>query len=122
MKKILGLLASIAVISNPLNAIAFSDIEIYSGFDNQVIGKITTDTTDYLNICGNGEGGSSYSTFGIYSIHGINGSKVSAWGAYNPYSQYPPYFYFKGYKLYITTNNYLSDTIHPDILKLKICH
>lgn len=34
MKKILGLLTSIAVISNPLIATAFSDIEIYSGFNN----------------------------------------------------------------------------------------
>lgn len=82
-----------------------------------MIGKITINTTDYLNICGNGEGGGSYSTFGVYSTHGINGSISSAWGAYNPYSQFPPYLYFQGHKIYITANNYLSNTVHPDVLK-----
>ncbi|HEY9703258.1 MAG TPA: hypothetical protein V6C58_12465 [Allocoleopsis sp.] len=101
---------------------AQSSIEIYSGYNNQVIGVISQDKYDDLNICNDyGSGGSSYSSNGIFSTTGINGSSNSAWGAYNNYTTTPPYLYFNGGKIYISSNSYFANSIHPDVLKGRIC-
>ena len=97
-------------------------IEIYSGFNNQVIGILSRNEHDDLNICNDyGSGGSIYSINGVYSSTGVNGSSSSAWGAYNDYAITPPYLYVQGKKVRISTNRYLPDTIHPDALKGRIC-
>ena len=118
MKPLTIALISFLGIAPSVNA----QIEIFSGFNNQPVGRITSDISDNLNICNTyGIGGSSYSANSIYSDMGINGSQSSSWGAYNPYSTKPPYFYFKGEKYYITTNRVLKPAVHPDSLRAYVC-
>ena len=122
MKKILLTVPILMTLWNIQPAKAQSSIEIYSGYNNQVIGIISHNRYDDLNICNDyGSGGSSYSSSGIFSTAGINGSSSSAWGAYNSYTTTPPYLYFNGEKIYISSNSYLASSIHPDSLKGRIC-
>ena len=118
MKPLVIALASLLGIASSVNA----QINIFSGFNNQPVGRITSDISDNLNICNTyGIGGSAYSTYSIYSTMGINGSQSSSWGAYNSYSNKPPYFYFKGEKYYITANPSLNPAVHPDSLRAYVC-
>lgn len=123
MKKILLAIPVLIALCDVLPAKAQNSIEIYSGYDNQVIGIIGNNRYDDLNICNNyGSGGSSYSSNGLFSNAGINGFSGSAWGAYNSYTTTPPYLYFRGEKIYISANRYLANSIHPDSLKAKVCN
>ncbi len=116
----LPLLTIVAVLG--LASSVNAQIDIFSGFDNKLIGRITPDQSDDLNICNSySSGGSAYSTYSVYSNMGINGSQMSAWGAYNSYAIKSPYFYFKGTKYNITTNTYLPSAINPDSLRAYVC-
>ena len=123
MKNLLLAIPISMLLCGNLPAKAQNAIEIYSGYNNQVIGIISDNRYDDLNICNDyGSGGSRYNPNSIFSNTGINGSPSSAWGAYNSYSTIPPYLYFKGEKIYISANSYLANSIHPDNLKARVCN
>ena len=120
MKNLLLAIPLSVLLSGNLTAKAQSEIQIYSGYDNQVIGVISGNKYDDLNICNTyGQGGSSYSSISLFNSYSVNGS--GAWGAYNNSANNPPYFYYKGQKFLVSTNPYLANSISPDRLRGIVC-
>ncbi len=121
MKRLLLAIPISILLSGNLSANAESAIEIYSGFNGQVIGVISSNRYDDLNICNNyGSGGSSYSSTGMFNTYSVNGG--GAYGAYYSYGSNSPYFYYNGIRYNVSTNAYLPNSISPDNLRAKVCN
>lgn len=120
MKKLLLAIPISVLLSGNLPVNAESAIEIYSGFNGQVIGVISNNKYDDLNICNTyGQGGSSFASNSMFNSYSINGG--GAYGAYNSYGSNSPYFYYKGQRYNVSTNSYLANSINPDNLRGIVC-
>ena len=97
-------------------------VNIYSGFNNEIIGTVVDDPTDDLSICNkNGKGGSYLEPKSIFSYQGMNGSNSSVYGAYNQFGARPPYIMYGRTRVVVTANNYFIPSIHPDKLRADNC-
>jgi hypothetical protein len=120
MKKLLLAIPLSVMLSGNLPAKAESAIEIYSGFNNQVIGVISDNKYEDLNICNTyGQGGSSFASNSMFNSYSVNGG--GAYGAYNSSGSNSPYFYYKGQRYNVSTNTSLANSISPDRLRGIVC-
>ena len=116
---IIGITTLISLaIATPIQA---QSIPLFSG-RGEYIGDLDSNSYNNNSICNEyGQFGGEYSSQSIFNQYGNNGSSYSSTGAYNDNAQSPPYFYFKGSRIYVSTNSNIPNRISPGVLYGMVC-
>ncbi|MFD1126591.1 stalk domain-containing protein [Paenibacillus provencensis] len=95
-----------------------SDLKLYSNDGKVFLGTLSTNFYDSESIFNEyGDYGSEYSATSITNEFGTYGGEYSNESAYNDFATKPPMLTYKGQFLYyVTTNEYMSNSITPQEL------